>query len=92
MNGRFRDNKDPSAILDYSIDWTEYLGSDGIAGATWSASSADLTVESSAISGNVTTARVSGGVVGSRYDLTCHVTLDSGQEDDRSINIVCVQR
>lgn len=89
-------DKDPAAILDYSIDWSAWLPSgDTIDSATWTSSDAALVVEASpapSVAAGIATAWVSGGVAGTRYRLTCQVKTDAGRVDERSIAIACADR
>lgn len=88
--------KDPSAVLDYSIDWSSWLPTgDTIASVTWSTSDAALVVEASpapSVASGIATAWLSGGVRGARYTATCQVTTTAGRIDDRSIEIKCRER
>lgn len=88
--------KDPSAVLDYSIDWSSWLPTgDTIASVTWSTSDAALVVEASpapSVASGIATAWLSGGVRGVRYTATCQVTTTAGRIDDRSIEIKCRER
>lgn len=51
--------KDPADVLDYILDYTQLLQSDGIASITVTAE--NLTIDSSSFSGKVVTIFVSGG-------------------------------
>lgn len=51
--------KDPSDVLDYTLDYTSLLQSDGIASIT--VTGTNVTIDSSSFSGNVVTIFVSGG-------------------------------
>jgi hypothetical protein len=86
--------KDPSAILDYSLDWGSWLQSnETISGATWAitpsqtAQTGDLAVKMSAVAGGVTTAWLQNGVVGCQYTASCTITTSLGRTDVRSISI-----
>lgn len=85
--------KDPSAKLDYALNWTTYLTdpesgalADTISSATWTVP-AGLTKVSESNTTTTTTVRISGGTAGTSYEITCHIVLASGQEDERSIAI-----
>ena len=88
--------KDPAAVLDYSIDWTSWLPTgDAFATATWSTSDAALVVEASpapSLASGIATAWLSGGSAGIRYTATCQITTTAGRIDERSIEIKCRQR
>jgi len=80
--------KDPDARLDYSVDWTAWLGADTIETSSWAAAPAGLTVEADLHTPQVTTVWVSGGTVGSNYSLTNHITTADGRTDDRTITLL----
>ncbi len=88
-------DKDPSATLDYSIDWSAWLPSgDTIDTATWTATTG-LTVEASpapSVASGIATVWLSGGVSGTRYTATCQVTTTAGRIDERSITIAVKDR
>lgn len=91
-----REQHDPNAVLDYTIDWSGYLTEgDTIADSAWSAtptSPSALTVGASEFTDTTATVRISGGTSGTTYYLTNRVTLASGQIDDRSIALICTER
>jgi hypothetical protein len=55
--------KDPDAVLDYAIDWTDRLGSDTISTSTWTVPSG-ITKDSDNKTTAKTTIWLSGGTVG----------------------------
>lgn len=92
-------DKDKDEIVDYSIDWSRFLGDDAIAGVTWFADDADdvKTQFSSAsvINGlqfvagtnttTVATARFALGTNNIRYKVTCRITTVEGLQYERSV-------
>ena len=88
--------KDPDAILDYQLDWTQYLAEgDTIDSAEWSVAGdlPDLTVDTGIATGTVTTVWLSGGIAAeSPYVVTCHIETVQGRADDRSIQIKIGER
>jgi hypothetical protein len=80
--------KDPDAVLDYEIDWSEWLVTDTISASTWAADTG-LTVDSDSFTDTATTVWLSGGVVGTSYEVVNHITTANGREDDRTIIIKC---
>lgn len=82
--------KDPSARIDYLIDWgAGHLGQNIIASSTWSVSPAHengLSVIESSHDGKKTTASIEGGVAGKIYDVRNAIHLNSGERDERSIS------
>lgn len=79
-------SKDPSAVLDYGMDWTNWLD----AGETISAQSvvvapAGLTIGQVMQADGIVSWRVSGGTLGQDYIATCRVTTSIGRVDERSV-------
>lgn len=59
--------KNADSVLDFSINWTNFLASGTISSSDWTVDSG-LTVLSTAISGVYTTIWISGGIATSSYD------------------------
>jgi hypothetical protein len=84
--------KDSSAVLDYQWDWSAWLA----AGET--IASAVITVPTGIVKDSQTatttavTAWLSGGTVGTRYALTCHIVTNQGRQDDRTIKVNVQER
>ena len=69
------ETKDPSDVLDFSLDWTALLDvGDPISGtsAVWTLPSG-ITKDSQSQTPTVTTAWISGGVAGTDYTVTCQI-------------------
>lgn len=81
--------KDPDAILDYTIDWADWLA---VAGDTitevTAVSGGGVTVDSTSFTATTTTVWLSGGAAGQSSDVVVHITTAGGREDDRTITIV----
>lgn len=90
---QFAPPKDPLAILDYEMDWSDWLA-DGVAltSASVTADSADLAVSNTNVEGEVVRWRLSAGVAGQTYKVAVQVETDNGQVDRRSINVKVVNR
>lgn len=84
--------KDPGATLDYSFDWTDWLGSNETITATSWTVPAGLTKVSETFSAYVSTCRISGGTVGNTYTVTCQISTNTGEVDQRSLNLVIQER
>lgn len=88
--GKFK--KDPQAVLDWDIDWSKWLAK---AGDTITAVSATVTpsgglaVDSSSTTASAVKVWLSGGVAGSSYQVTVHITTSGGRQDDRSFQVDC---
>jgi len=76
--------KDPSAVLDYAIDWSAWLGSDTIATSTWSVPTG-ITRDSDTNTTTRATIWLSGGTAGQTYQLTNTITTAGGRTDQRTI-------
>ena len=83
--------KDPQANLDYSVDWTSWLGSDTIATSSWTIPTG-LKKESESNSTKIATVWLSGGTVGQEYTVTNHIKTAAGREDECSIIIQVQER
>lgn len=79
--------KDPSEVLDYTIDWTDWLNGGTISGTpVWTVPSGMTKVSQS----NTTTAAtvvLSGGTAGVSYDVSCAVTT-SADTGERTFRVV----
>jgi hypothetical protein len=85
--------KDPDAILDYTIDWTDWLtGSELIASDTWAVSSTGITASSTSKTTTAGTIWLSGGTAGQTYTVTNHIVTDSSRAEDRTISIAVLER
>ena len=87
MSYRWPD-KDKDELLDYSIDWSRFLGSDVVSGVTWyiddaagtktEVNNTDVVDGLQFVQGTntttVTTIRLSLGTNNKRYKITCKVT------------------
>ena len=85
--------KDPQAVLDYMIDWSSWLtaaGDDTITASSWTATDG-ITIDSDTNTTTTATVWLSGGTVGTTYELTNHIVTLAGREDDRTIKIKCKQ-
>jgi hypothetical protein len=78
--------KDPAAILDYSLDWSDWLGSDVISTSTWSVP-AGLTLEDSQADAQATTIWVSGGTNGVAYACRNTVVTAAGRTNVRTLTV-----
>jgi hypothetical protein len=81
--------KDPSAVKDYGIDWSDWLESaDTIATSAW-AVTAGITVDDDTQFGDDgTTVTLSGGTAGEEYAAKNTITTTSGLTEERSILII----
>lgn len=87
--------KDPSAQLVYTMDWSQWLSTGEIITAVTytlqvrANDPAPLVNESSGITADTlkTYVELSGGQAGKTYKVTAHITTDSGAEDSRYFRV-----
>jgi hypothetical protein len=92
--------KDPSAVLDYVFDWTEWLATgetiavDSETGKKLITITADtgITVDSSTEDDGKVTVWLSGGTAGTTYRVECLITTTAGRTDERSLWITVQER
>lgn len=92
-------DKDKDEIVDYSVDWSRFIGDDTVAATVWyikDSSGVKTLVEdvgmvnglqfvTGTLSGKVSTARFSLGTNNIRYTVVCSITTGSGLQYERSI-------
>ena len=83
--------KDPQAVLDYEIDWSEWLGSDTITFSSWTQPEG-ITRVTHSYDTTSTKVWLSGGTVGDRYNVTNEIVTTQGRTDDRTITIIVEQK
>ena len=92
--------KDPSAVLDYVFDWTEWLATgetiavDSETGEKLITITADtgITVDSWTEDDGKVTVWLSGGTAGINYKVACKITTSAGRTDERTIWIKVTDR
>lgn len=87
MADTYRFQKDPDAVLDYRVDWTDWLDGDTIATSTWIVPSG-ITQDSESNSTTTATIWLSDGTEGTTYGVVNRITTTGGRTDDRTIYIV----
>ncbi|MFA5753611.1 MAG: hypothetical protein WC910_11135 [Bacteroidales bacterium] len=92
--------KDPSAVLDYVFDWTEWLATGETIAVDSETSEKLITitadtgiaVDSSTEDAGKVTVWLSGGTAGINYKVACLITTSAGRTDERTIWIKVVDR
>lgn len=77
-----RATKDPNAVLDYTLDWSDWLGTDTIAASTWTVD-AGLTKDSDSFTPTTTTVWLSGGTAGAVYEALNRIVTAGARTEDR---------
>ena len=84
--------KDPSAVLDYVFDWTEWLATvETITDYTITADTGITVGSSTELDGKVIV-WLSGGTAGINYKVACLITTSAGRTDERTIWIKVTNR
>lgn len=90
--------KDPYAVLDYSLDWTDWMPSNEtisaieITAETIAGDSNPLTIDSTTNTDYIATAYISGGTAGKIYNIEYKITTDLDKKDSRNIRIKVTER
>lgn len=81
--------KEPTEVLDYSIDWSDWLGSLTIGASSWSVPSG-ITKDADSSSSTKTFIRLSGGTWGETYELSN--TITAGTQSETRQFLIRIQR
>ena len=79
-------NKTEDGVLDYKIDYSEWLSSDTIMTSTWEIP-VGISLDSESFNNNTTTMFLSGGTVNTSYVITNEITTVSGRTDERCFRV-----
>ena len=84
--------KDPSAVLDWGFDWSDWLASgETITDHTVTVDSG-ITNDSSTEDAGKVTVWLSGGTADENYKVACLITTSAGRIDERTIWIKVINR
>ena len=84
--------KDPYAVLDYSLDFQQWMPSgDTITSITVSAD-AGITIDSTTNTDYIATANISGGTAGNIYNIEFKIVTTNGLRDSRNFRIKVLER
>jgi hypothetical protein len=83
---------DPNAVLDYTVDWSDWLVAGDTIISRVVTAPAGITKNSDSFTTTTVTAWMTGGTVGSRYEIIYHVTTANGRQDDRTLTLNVQQR
>lgn len=84
--------KDPASILDYGVDWSDWLASgETISASTWTIPTG-ITKDSDSKGDESTVIWLSGGTAGATYTLENKITTSDNRTVERSIQIIVEQR
>lgn len=79
--------KDPSAVLDYLIDWSAWLGTDTITVSSWTV---PMGITQVSATNTTTTATIwlSGGTVNTAYACVNRIATAGSRTEERTITII----
>lgn len=83
---------DPNDVLDFAVDWTDWLETGETITAKTVNATAGVTVDSHSEAAGVVTVWLSGGVLNARAIVTCHVTTSNARQADQSFGVLVAQR
>ena len=84
--------KDPSSVLDYGFDWSDWLDTgDTVSTSDWNVPTG-ISEDSDSKSTTTTTIWLSGGTVGKKYKITNHMVTDDGRTVERSFYVKVVSK
>ena len=84
--------KDPSAVLDYVFDWTEWLATGETIDNYTTTADTGIAVDSPTEDTGKVTVWLSGGTAGINYKVACLITTAAGRTDERTIWIKVTDR
>jgi len=90
--------KDPYAVLDYTLDWTNWLPSGDtisthtVTVSTISGDTSPLAKDSSSNTDYLVTGIISGGTAGNIYNVEYRVVTAGSKQDSRNIRIKVLER
>lgn len=86
----FKIDKDPEAVLDYTMSWEDWMeDGDSIDTFTYSIDpdDGDLAVDSDSIAADLTTLWLSGGVEGQTYRVSYFIETSDGREARKAVAV-----
>lgn len=84
--------KDPSAVLDWMFDWTDWLASGETITDHTITVDTGITKDSSTEAAGKVTVWLSGGTAGENYKVACLIVTSAGRIDERTIWIKVTNR
>jgi hypothetical protein len=84
--------KDPDSILDYRVDWSEWLQSGEAIVSFVPTVPAGLTASETSFEFDSCTIWLAGGTATGTYDIGYRIQTNMDRVDERTIRIICVER
>ena len=84
--------KDPYAILDYSLDWTNWMPAGDTITSISVTAQTGITIDSTTNTDYIATANISGGTAGTIYNIEFKIVTTNGLRDSRNFRIKVLER
>ena len=90
--------KDPYAVLDYTLDWTNWMPSGdtitsiSVSAETITGDTTPLTIDSTSNTDYLATANISAGTAGNIYNVEFKIVTTNGLQDSRNFRIKVLER
>lgn len=84
--------KDPDSRLDFVVDWSSWLPSDDFIASAAASVQSGLTLHTQTYTSTQHAIWVSGGTVGTEYNVTSRIETNGGRIDERSFKIQVRER
>lgn len=91
-------DKDPYAVLDYSLDWTNWMPTGdtistlSVTAQTISGDASPLVIDSTTKTDYIATAFISGGTAGNIYNIEFKIVTTNALQDSRNFRIRVLER
>lgn len=89
--GIARRYKDPDEVVNFGIDWADYLKSDTITASIWIVP-AGISQVSATFTDTQAIIKLSGGTLGTIYRITNRINTSAGETVDQSIDIEVIEK
>lgn len=79
--------KSPNGVYNFTFDWSDLIGTATINTSTWVSTPSGLTMGTTSINGQTTTAYASSGTAGVNYSVVNRITTDAGATEEKSFDL-----
>jgi len=84
--------KDPYAVLDYSLDWTNWMPAGDTITSISVTAQTGITIDSTTNTDYIATAYISGGTAGTIYNIEFKIVTTNGLRDSRNFRIKVLEK
>ena len=80
--------KTPDAVTLHGFNWATWLGTDTIASSSWAVEdTGDITIDSHSNDTTTTAVWLTGGTLGTRYEVTNTIVTAAGATEERTLKV-----